>query len=292
MFFIYLFIFWHNALNDRTAAQYLNVWPEYLSNRRREEYHSARHMSEIESTSFKAIKVLSKRPKTELTCTWEENNAKSSWLGGGDQNASFSDWVRCWVLTQTSPRRLFYLSKAQFRLFGTKAACSCCKGRTCHSAHVCHPRGSWKAERRTTDSQSLASLLHKLARSHANKSNSNTLASLHLAEFSRLADPPVCSVYAGVGAFAAKHGKPGWCSRCWREAGMQGNLPGAASQLCCRCKKLGGRRATGFTGDFRTFGLRGQRFWTYCRVMGFQHLTIACRKTHSPKITLNYNAFQ
>lgn len=157
-------------------------------------------------------------------------------IGGENQNASFCDWVRRWVLTQKSPWRLFYLSKAQFHLFGTKAACSCCKGRTCHSAHVCHPRGSWKAERRTTDSQSLASLLHKPTRPHANKSNRDTLASLHLAEFSRLADLPVCSVYAGVGAFASKHGEPGWCSRCWCKAGMQGTLPGAASQLCCRCK--------------------------------------------------------
>lgn len=110
LFFIYLFIFWHNALNDRTAAQYLNVWPEYLSNRRREEYHSARHMSEIQSTSFKAIKVLSKPPKTELTCTWEENNAKSSWLGGGGTktlHSAIECVVECWLKRHLDASSIF-----------------------------------------------------------------------------------------------------------------------------------------------------------------------------------------
>lgn len=41
--------------------------------RRGEEYHSARHMSEIQSTSLKAIKVLSRTPKSELNYTREDN---------------------------------------------------------------------------------------------------------------------------------------------------------------------------------------------------------------------------
>lgn len=127
-------------------------------------------------------------------------------------NASLCDWVRRWVLTEKSPRRLCYLSKAQFRLFLIKAACSRYKGRTCHSAHVCHPRVSWKAERqlicRTTDNHSLASLLHTHTRSYAciQKRQRHTRFT-SLSEV-RLPGWPVgvWTAYAGVGAFASKHG--------------------------------------------------------------------------------------
>lgn len=167
-------------------------------NIQRPEYPFNKTLSGIQSASPKAINLLPEIPKTELTYTREDDNTRS-FVFFFFLNASLCDWVRRWVLTEKSPRRLCYLSKAQFRLFLIKAACSRYKGRTCHSAHVCHPRVSWKAERqlicRTTDNHSLAPLLHTLARTHAYKSNRDTLASLHLVKFSCLADPSVCGLH-------------------------------------------------------------------------------------------------
>lgn len=91
----------------------------------------------------KPLTFCPKTPKTQLNYTGEDVNRRLFGLEKKTKTpkqtknpASLRDWVRRWVLTPKSPRRLFYLSKARFHLFGTKAACSICEGRTCHSAHV------------------------------------------------------------------------------------------------------------------------------------------------------------
>lgn len=66
-------------------------------------------MSEIQSTSFKAIKVLSKPPKTELTCTWEDDNAKSFWLGGKTKtlHSAIECVVECWLKSHLDASSIF-----------------------------------------------------------------------------------------------------------------------------------------------------------------------------------------